>query len=720
MVKFLIHRPKWVVAVVGILMFWLTQTEWLTNSDLWQKAEGILIDRRYIVRGLDLPSSEIKLIGLTSTSFQLDALAPEEIAASPTLQKMQQPWPWDRSIYAAILEKLMNAGAKVVMFDFVFASETDGDDALARDLVKYKDHVVIGEMLANNQGVASQSEGSASETLTTPNSRLLLPGSESVVGLVTLLPDVDGVSRRLRYQTSLDRENLDAPNLDPGVAAVLKKKMAAGQSPDDLIHIAALAAEKFQGKVQLPPPGSKTFIDYSGPAGAYRAWPVENMFVDALWQKPPFRGGESVSNKIVIVGPMAEIFHDVHLTPFGETPGPEIQAQVLAGLLKKSWLTATSTQTNFWLAFIAMVVALVICLGIPQALLKGLLLILATVALLVGCQAAFSFKNEVYHMMPALVSLLGTGFFGIVFEYTLEQLERRRYRHLFGRYVSKNVANVILEDTRSLQESLRGQRKGVTILFSDIRNFTTMTETTDPDKLVAQLNEYFDAMIEVIQEKTSGTLQKFIGDAIMAAWGDTHTLGAAEDAKRAVTAALQMREALRKLNTMWKDNPDRKILATGIGVNHGDVIYGNIGSQERTELTVLGDGVNLAARLESSTKQFHTDILVGEEAEKLTRNHFVYRSVAAIAFKGKTKPVETFVLISDRSLPPPAWLEPYHAGIALYRARKFPEAIEMFEKVQNHIGTEDYLCTMYLSRCKALAESGVPGNWDGAFTLSEK
>src|SRR5579859_7862847 len=117
-------------------------------------------------------------------------------------------------------------------------------------------------------------------------------------------------------------------------------------------------------------------------------------------------------------------------------------------------------------------------------------------------------------MMPPLVCLLGTGSFGIVFEYTLEQLERRRYRHLFGRYVSKNVANVILEDTRSLEESLRGQRKGVTILFSDIRSFTTMTETTPPEKLVAQLNEYFDAMIEVIQERNSGTLQKFIGDAI--------------------------------------------------------------------------------------------------------------------------------------------------------------------------------------------------------------
>ncbi len=144
MLNFLIHRPKWIVVVVGILVFWLTQTEWLTSSYLWQKAEGILIDRRYDLRGDDLPDSRIKLIGLRTTTFSLDTLSPAEIAASPTLQKMQQPWPWDRSVYAAILEKLVNAGAKVVMFDFVFASETDGDDVFAKALEKYKDHVVIG------------------------------------------------------------------------------------------------------------------------------------------------------------------------------------------------------------------------------------------------------------------------------------------------------------------------------------------------------------------------------------------------------------------------------------------------------------------------------------------------------------------------------------------------------------------------------------------------
>jgi adenylate cyclase len=714
MVKFLLHRPKWIVAIVGILIFWLTQTEWLTQSHLWQKADGALIDRRYLLRTENLPNPNIKLIGLGTTAFQLDALAPEEIAASPTLQKMQRPWPWDRSVYAAILQKLMDAGAKVVMFDFVFASETDGDDVFARTLEKYKDRVVIGEMTANEEGSSGKTK-----KLTTPNERLMFPGSESVVGLVDIWTDTDDIVRRARYQTSVKRETLETPDIDPGVISFVKRQIKAGKIPDDLVHITARAAEKYEGKVSTPPPDSKTFINFQGGAGTYRAWPVENMFVDALWKKPPFKGGLAVSNKVVIVGPMAEIFHDIHATPFGETPGPEIQAQMLAAVLQGDWLTETSERANFWLALGAVVLALLICLGIPQALLKGLLLIGSTVAFLVGSQLAFTNYNLVVSMMPPLFCLIGTGSFGIIFEYSMEQLEKRRYRNVLDRYVSKNVAKQILNDRRSFQEALKGRKKPVTVLFSDIRGFTTMTERSDPDKLVTQLNEYFADMVGSVL-KNGGTLQKFIGDAIMAVWGDTHTKGNAVDARGAVTTALQMRVALAKLNTAWKNNPDREQLSIGIGVNHGDVIVGNIGHQQRMEFTVLGDGVNLAARLESATKQFHADILVGAAVEKLTREHFVYRTVDLLTVKGKTKPVEVFAPLSDLTVPAPGWLRIYHEAVTLYRQRKFKEAIVLFDQAQKQIGQPDFLCEMYALRCATLSEAPPPENWDGSYTLSEK
>jgi adenylate cyclase len=322
-------------------------------------------------------------------------------------------------------------------------------------------------------------------------------------------------------------------------------------------------------------------------------------------------------------------------------------------------------------------------------------------------------------MMQPLFCLIVPGAFGVVFQYALEQFERLRYRNVLGRYVSENVAKAVLEDTRSFEESLRGQKKPVTILFSDIRGFTSMTETSDANKLVAQLNEYFLEMVGMVL-KEGGTLQKFIGDAIMAAWGDTHSESLESDAQRAVSAALQMRAALAKLNGQWKDNPDRPQLSIGIGVNHGEVIVGNIGHPQRMEFTVLGDGVNLAARLESATKQFKADILIGEQTEKLTREKFIFRSVGAIAFKGKTEPIEFFFLLGDRSQPAPAWLEKYQDAVKLYRGRKFAEAAALFEAVQKEIGGKDYLCEMYVERCEAFLEKPPGVDWDGSFKLTEK
>jgi adenylate cyclase len=700
MFQFLIQRGKWIVAIVGILVFGLTQTEWLKNSriHLWQRAEGLLIDNRYLLRGALAPAPEIKLIGLETSSFKSDALAPEEITNSPTLQLMQHPWPWDRKIYAAILEKLMDAGAKVVVFDFVFASENDGDDVFAQVLQKYPDRVVIAEMFADETGFDSQTK-----KLSTPNSELLLPGTESIVGLANIWPDPDGVIRYVKFHTSVENES--------GLGKL--------GYPENLVHLTALATKKFAGKPIAPPNDHFHLIDFQGPAGTYRPLPVENMFVNALWEKPPFSGGMVFSNKIVIVGPTAEIFHDVHPTPFGEMPGPEIQAQIMGALLGNRSLTETSAAANIALALAATIFALLICLGIPQALLKFLLLALTTIAFFAACQILFTREHLVVAMMPPLFCLVTTGSFGLVLQFALEQIERRRYRNVLDRYVSENVAKTILSDRRSFVEALKGRKQPVTVLFSDIRGFTTMTENSDAEKLVAQLNEYFLDMVGSVLAQ-SGTLQKFIGDAIMAVWGDTHSYGEKIDAQKAVTAALLMRVALAKLNSDWQQNPNRVKLSIGIGVNHGEVIVGNIGHPKRMEFTVLGDGINLAARLESATKQFHTDILIGEQAEKLTREHFIYRVVDLMTVKGKTKPVEVFSLLSDHSQAAPAWLETYHVAIKLYRQRQFREATGRFEFTREQIGGHDFLCDMYLLRCAAYIEKPPPEHWDGSFTLVEK
>lgn len=701
MLKFLVRHIKWIIVGVGVLIFWLAQQPWLTNTTLWQRTEGLRIDRRYQKRPLRPPNPNITMVGIQGSSMSLDALSPEEIAASQTLQLMQEPWPWDRRVYAAILEKLMAAGAKVVVFDFVFAGETEGDEVFAQALQKYQDHVVLGSMFR-------QESGEQTEKYIAPNPRLLLPGTENIVGLVNLWPDPDGIVRTAIYRTSVERE----------FERIFHRNLLTN-APDNLLHMSLRAVRKFGEEITPPSPDQTAYIDLQGPKGTYQPLPIEQMFVPKLWESPTFAGGNVFSNKIVIVGPIAEIFHDTHDTPLGNMPGPEMQAQLMGALLSHSFIKPSSHALDFFLELLMVTLALLVCFLIGNALLKVLLLGIVTLVFMFLSQFVFVHDNLMLNMTAPLFCLLATGLFGLNFQYALEQFERRRTRNLLERYVSKNVAKTILEDQRSFIESLNGRKQSVTILFSDIRGFTSMTEASDPEKLVTQLNEYFLEMVGVVL-KEGGTLQKFIGDAIMAAWGDTHSEGLAEDSRRAVRAALQMRAGLAKLNGTWKENPDRAKLATGIGINHGDVIVGNIGHPQRMEFTVLGDGVNLAARLESATKQFHTDILIGEGVEALTRDDFVYRSVGAIAFKGKTKPVEVFTLISDRSLPPPVWLEKYHAAIRFYRERKFDQAGESFTSVQKDLGGHDFLCEMYLQQCAACRQSPPPPTWTGAFVLSEK
>ena len=260
----------------------------------------------------------------------------------------------------------------------------------------------------------------------------------------------------------------------------------------------------------------------------------------------------------------------------------------------------------------------------------------------------------------------------------------------------------------------------MTIVFSDVRGFTSIFESSDAVALVEQLNEYFEQMVACIQEE-GGTLQKFIGDAIMAAWGDTHSLGHGEDAVRAVRCALAMRRALRDLNELWKVNPARVPMRTGVGVNHGEVVVGEVGSQGvRKEFTLLGDAVNSAARFESATKQYHVDLLVGGSVEALTREKFVYRAVDRARFKGKTQPIEVFAVLSDAATPAPAWLARWHEAVALFRGARFAEAVPLFRNIAVEIGGEDFLCGMYLARIAIYEIDPPPADWDGAHTLSEK
>jgi adenylate cyclase len=252
-----------------------------------------------------------------------------------------------------------------------------------------------------------------------------------------------------------------------------------------------------------------------------------------------------------------------------------------------------------------------------------------------------------------------------------------------------------------------------------VRGFTTMTEGADPTKLVTQLNEYFKEMVGIVFAE-HGSLDKFIGDAVMALWGSITTEGVEKDAQHAVASALAMKKALAQLNINWEQR-GMKELAFGIGINHGDVIVGNLGSEEKMEVSVIGDAVNLASRLEGLTKEYKLDLLIGEAMAPLVQSRFITRTVGSVQVKGKTIPVRIFTVLGDKSAGdrPPSWLPRYEEAIQLYRTRKFAEGEEIFLECVR-AAPDDHLSKLYLDECRELIAHPPGLDWNTVVIMKSK
>ncbi len=380
---------------------------------------------------------------------------------------------------------------------------------------------------------------------------------------------------------------------------------------------------------------------------AFEPRPLYEVFDPKFWHAN-YADGAFFKDKIVMVGPSAQVLHDVFDTPMSPTTfGPALHLQAMAAAMSHDFLKPTPAKTGLALVGAAGLVAWLLIVFLRRPLLCLGALVAITGAYLGAARLFYDKTGLLLLTVPVLSALLLSGLFALGFEYALERLEKLRTRRTLERYVSKNLVKEVLENPDSYYSSLRGVRVPVTVLFSDLVGFTTLSENAHPEALVAQLNEYLTRMTSVVFSN-GGTLDKFIGDAIMAVWGNVRSLGIAQDAKNCARAALGMRRELRQLNQEWRDQ-GRMGLGMGIGINQGEVIVGNIGSHERMDPTVIGDAVNLASRLEGLTRIYGVDILVGASAAELARDEVHLRSVARVQVKGKTKPVDVFTFIGARN-----------------------------------------------------------------------
>jgi adenylate cyclase len=583
------------------------------------------------------------------------------------------------------------------MFDLLFNPPNEGDAAFHAALDRYRNKVVLSANFDFENGVKA----------VTPNATLILPPQlqDDRVGFVNFWPDaIDGKTRAATYRVT-DRQLAGLP-----------------PAPDQQIYesLATRALEK-SGHGNDVPTGFGGHMMRFTASDAFEPRPLYEIFDPKLWHAN-YKDGAFFKDKIVMVGPSAQVLHDVVDTPMNpNTLGPTLHLQAMAAAIGHEFLRSTPRKISMILVCAGGLVAwlLVTFVRKPLVCLGGLVAV--TAGYLLTARLLYDNTGLLLLTVPVLSALVLSGLFSLGFEYFLERLEKVRTRRTLERYVSKNLVAEILENPDSYYSSLRGVRVPVTILFSDLIGFTTLAEKADPEALVTQLNEYLSQMTSVIFSN-GGTLDKFIGDAIMAVWGNVRSLGTAQDAKSCARAALGMRRALSELNKGWREQ-GRMGLGMGIGVNHGEVIVGNIGSQDRMDPTVIGDAVNLASRLEGLTRTYGVDMLIGASAAELVRDEVNLRSVARVQVKGKTKPVDVFTFVSARGEEGDPeflkWLETYEEALEKFRTRDFTDAKILFSRFLEFY-PDDLLAKMYLQRALEYEQAPPDEAWEAVEVFKKK
>jgi adenylate cyclase len=361
---------------------------------------------------------------------------------------------------------------------------------------------------------------------------------------------------------------------------------------------------------------------------------------------------------------------------------------------------------------------LIIGIVVPRLnAITGIILCFLIVVSFVGVNTlVFSRTNIWLNLIYPVLTMLTIYLVITVYRYITEEREKKKIRGAFQYYLTASVINEMLKDPAKLK--LGGDKKDLTVLFSDIRGFTTVAENMKtPEELVHLLNEYLTAMTNVVFTH-DGLLDKYMGDAIMAVFGAP--LNQPDHPLRACKTALGMIDELKKLQKKWADE-GRPVLTIGIGINSGDMVVGNMGSEMRFDYTVMGDSVNLGSRLEGINKEYGTNIVISESTHNAVKNVLFCRELDSVRVKGKNLPVKIYELLGEKK-DAEKWEKAvgiFEEGLSKYRQCLWDEAIISFQRVLE-IKADDAPAKLYIVRCQELKKNPPKEPWDGVFTMTKK
>jgi adenylate cyclase len=543
-----------------------------------------------------------------------------------------------------------------------------------------------------------------------------LRSGHGATGFFNVEPDADGVVRKsllvLPYGRTNHFNDWDLYGSLDVQAVRLFEGLSDQQMVLDFSETGITALEFGPSRIIHPDAIGRMIIDYEGGVATY---PYVSI-ADVVHRKFP---AGTFKDKIVLVGASATGIGDLRSTPFGgiNYPGVEIHANVIDNILKRHFLLRGANQIVVDLLVILVLgvpLGLWLALARPRSMLFGLLLL---IPFGFGVWYAFLHGWWLNFIVPSGTLVTNVGLVAM-YRALVEEKEKRRVRGAFQQYLSPEVIRRLLENP----DLVKPRKTEITVMFSDVRGFTSISEKLDAQELAALLNEYLTDMTQIVF-RHNGTLDKYIGDAVMAFWGAPFET--ADHATYGCHAALEMIARLKEMQKKWKAE-GRPMLDIGVGLCTGVASVGNMGSALRYGYTALGDIVNLSSRIEGLNKEYATHILMSDTTYAAVQDPLlVFRELDLIRVKGKLQPVTLYELVAARGTPEgdapdlEKRLEYFAQGRACYRERRWQDAQIVFERLLER-WPEDGPARMYLNRCKEYLVAGPEENWDGVYVMTHK
>lgn len=704
----------------------------LTNIPTFRSVELDFRDVLFEIRGpLSVENSPIVLIPI---SDEADSEIP-------------QKYPWPTNVYAKLIENLNKAGAKVIVFDVIFDQPDQynlrNDTLFANAIKKYGNVILAGDFRQVSVEFGDQ-------TVPLFPQKVLVENNPNSLGLVKVQPDIDGAVRMYSFGTSFN----DSMYYKLGVEALLQYQEGTIPSSKNII---SNTDEFFSiGEYSIPKDSPNSFmINYYGEENHFPVFDFAEVIDDTSYttvmeseagfqinafEDPEYNTGwlyeDVFRDKIVIIGATMPSLKDFYRTPFPKVlvdasgnkqilprPGYEIHAHAIQTILDGNFIHRLPAKIVLLLMFVASLFLAILnrYFGAIWGVIS--MFVLMAIYTLVVIQA-FLTANLLLNLTAVFLALLVSQIGTIGYQYFIEQKEKRRIKGMFSSYVSPALVEQMVES--GTEPQLGGEEVHITAFFSDIESFSTFSEQMEAKELVALMNEYLTSMTDILT-KNGGTLDKYIGDAIVAFFGAP--LAFKDHALKACISSQLMQKELEQLRKKWTKEGKPDIVTSmknRMGMNTGNMITGNMGSSNRFNYTIMGDNVNIAARCESGAKAYGVYTMVTEET-KLEAEQYgddcVFRFLDKIIVKGRKTPIKVYEvadLRADASQQLFDCIGYYELGMRCYNNQDWDKAIQYFEKSLELESNIKNPSSVLLERCRSLKIEPPIQNWNGVYVMKSK